>query len=482
MVRAIHVPQITIRSKKQIRIAMFSSMTMTLPSKSATSSDPTSQQNTLESAGEGKSTRRQSNTDQSTDSSSVSSLGGSRSFSQGFSSKRAPPSYAVEFNATNEVPEFAITYEIVTIVIDSWEQGIKQIRNWKCSIGDELARKILEMDPGVSAVLGLPTNTRYRDQRLSENKEFIAKTGRLIDGIDSAVSSLGPDLSLLRKQSFEMGEQLSVFNCRPHHWQLVGKALLYVLHARLGESFTKEHRESWTTLYNFSSNHMVAGLLQRKPNLAGIVPCPHEIEVQAKSIVQRRCSSNNNESTRTKKQSVTLDCLKQVSADEITFGMVTSVLSSWEKGIKEGVPNWSSINGFLFMRYIFKHTGAEGREVMGYPEDVKWDDPALAKDSTFRMKGIRLIKAIDMALSFLGPDLSPLEVTMFDLGRRHYHMNCKPEHWPLVGEALFDVFRDCMGEGGSSFTPEVEEAWTVIYNFLGYHMIRGLNAEKADNR
>jgi len=36
-----------------------------------------------------------------------------------------------------------------------------------------------------------------------------------------------------------------------------------------------------------------------------------------------------------------------------------------------------------------------------------------------------------------------------------------------------------MGKDGSLFTHDVEEAWTIIYNFLGYHMFKGLKAEKA---
>lgn len=41
-----------------------------------------------------------------------------------------------------------------------------------------------------------------------------------------------------------------------------------------------------------------------------------------------------------------------------------------------------------------------------------------------------------MSLTFMGPDLSALEVTLNDLGRRYFHMSCQPEHWPLVVEAL----------------------------------------------
>lgn len=445
-------------------------MKAAFPSRKSTSSEPMSLPKTIDQSV----TRRQSNqSTSSTDSfSTVSSRGGPSSFSPGSpTNKDVSAMYAVELDVSKPVPASAITYELVTRVIDSWEQGIKRIQNWESVVGETLARKVLENDPDTTVHFGVPANTQPQDPVLSTNKVFIAKARQLIAAIDATISTLGPDLGLLERQSLEMGDQMSSMNCHPYQWSLAGKAFLHVLQDFLGDDFTTEHRESWTIIYNFSSYHMVSRLLKRRPSLALVASSPEGSESQTKVLISKRRSSTS--------RVVSLDCTRPVSADDITFDMVTDVLTSWEKGIRN-IPNWSSKLGLLFMRYIFKHTGGEGKRVMGYPEDVAWDDPALSTDPIFQKKGIRLIQAIDMAIGFLGPDLSPLEMTMFDLGRRHYHMNCKPEHWPLVGEALFDVFRDFMGENGADFTYEVEEAWTLIYNFLGYHMIQGLLAEKND--
>lgn len=89
----------------------------------------------------------------------------------------------------------------------------------------------------------------------------------------------------------------------------------------------------------------------------------------------------------------------------------------------------------------------------------------------FLTKGVVLIKAIDTAVQLLGPDLYPLEDDLFDLGKRHIHMKAQPEFWPLVGEALFLVFEECLG---NKFQGPVKDARSVMYNFLGYHMIQGL--------
>jgi hemoglobin-like flavoprotein len=114
--------------------------------------------------------------------------------------------------------------------------------------------------------------------------------------------------------------------------------------------------------------------------------------------------------------------------------------------------------------------------LFGFPKGTDYTDPDLTNNAKFLTKGVVLIKAIDTAVQLLGPDLFPLEEVLFDLGKRHVIMKAQPEFWPLVGEALFLVFEECMGD---SFTDEVREAWTIMYNFLGYHMIQGLKHQYA---
>jgi hemoglobin-like flavoprotein len=108
------------------------------------------------------------------------------------------------------------------------------------------------------------------------------------------------------------------------------------------------------------------------------------------------------------------------------------------------------ISTFLFLSHS---------ELFGFPEGTKFDDPALSENKVFIGKGSRLIKAIDQAASFLGPDLEPFEAQLYELGWRHVAMKAQPAFWPIVGEALMCVFEDCMIGG---FTPEEREAWTIV--------------------
>jgi hemoglobin-like flavoprotein len=109
--------------------------------------------------------------------------------------------------------------------------------------------------------------------------------------------------------------------------------------------------------------------------------------------------------------------------------------------------------------------------MFGFPLDTKHDDPALSTNEKFIKKGIALIVAVDIALTFLGPDLEPLEEQLIELGGRHVARQCKPRHWPMVGVALFYTLDKALGH---KFTKEIQDCWIILYNFLGYHMIQGL--------
>ena len=167
-----------------------------------------------------------------------------------------------------------------------------------------------------------------------------------------------------------------------------------------------------------------------------------------------------------------IDCTKRVPLESITFDMVNLVINSWESKIRT-IPHWAEVTGELFLRKMFE-LDPETISMFGFPSNTRYNDPRLRFDEKFMTKAIRLIEAIDIAVGFLGPDVGPLEETLFELGGRHVARKCKPHHWPMVGAALFDVFDQCLGP---ELTYEIKEAWTVLYNFMGYHMIRGLLAK-----
>ena len=51
-------------------------------------------------------------------------------------------------------------------------------------------------------------------------------------------------------------------------------------------------------------------------------------------------------------------------------------------------------------------------------------------------------------------------------------MGVKPEFFPLMGEALIETMQECLK---TSFTPEIEQAWEVVYAALSGEMIKAMN-------
>ena len=77
----------------------------------------------------------------------------------------------------------------------------------------------------------------------------------------------------------ELGRRHVTYGVRPEHYQTVGAALLWTLQAGLGDAFTPDVREAWTSAYLFLSNTMQqaaasADAADAEVGDRGAVPCP----------------------------------------------------------------------------------------------------------------------------------------------------------------------------------------------------------------
>ncbi|KAL7567914.1 hypothetical protein ACA910_019627 [Epithemia clementina (nom. ined.)] len=340
-------------------------------------------------------------------------------------------------------------------------------------------------------MFGFPHDTKYNDPKLFSNERFVTKGIRLIKAINMAASFLGPDLEPLEDELYKLGWRHIAMQAQPEHWPIIGEALFCVFDDCMLGGFSIKERQAWTLIYNFMGFHMIQGLKAHYGKLAishaaKVAITNQEVpEIEDPSSSESTFVSTSDEaevdSSKSKKQLIELSretlyrdslmCDKRVPISSISYATVHHVVTSWQ--VILNIPDWERVTGELFIRYIFK-LEPKTIEMFGFPADTDYRDPDLVHDITFMTKGIVLIKAIDTSVQLLGPDLYPLEDIVYDLGKRHVMMQAQPEHWPVIGEALFLVFEECM-EG--KFTGEVREAWTLIYNFLGYHMIEGLKAQ-----
>ena len=161
---------------------------------------------------------------------------------------------------------------------------------------------------------------------------------------------------------------------------------------------------------------------------------------------------------------------KQIDAEDVSFRKVEHVIASWAK--IEKTPNFLDVGGELLLRKMFELDVAF-RVHFGFPEDADPNDPVVYQNPQFRQIGLKLFAVFDKAIHFLGPDLEPLEEDLRDLGRRHIHMGALPDHWPLVGQALFHALEQMLGQ----FSGKTKDSWEVVYHFMAYNMIMGLVAE-----
>lgn len=77
-------------------------------------------------------------------------------------------------------------------------------------------------------------------------------------------------------------------------------------------------------------------------------------------------------------------------------------------------------------------------------------------------QGRKLMKIIGTAVNGLD-QLDEIVPVVEDLGRRHVSYGVKDQDYNTVGTALLWTLQQGLDSG---FTPEVEEAWTVVYTLL----------------
>lgn len=84
-------------------------------------------------------------------------------------------------------------------------------------------------------------------------------------------------------------------------------------------------------------------------------------------------------------------------------------------------------------------------------------------------QGEKLMQMINGAVGSL-TSLEALVPVLQGLGRRHVAYGVQAEHYDTVGVAFIKTLRQGLGQG---FTPEVEAAWTEVYEVMAKVMQQG---------
>jgi hemoglobin-like flavoprotein len=95
-------------------------------------------------------------------------------------------------------------------------------------------------------------------------------------------------------------------------------------------------------------------------------------------------------------------------------------------------------------------------------------DPSLKPlfKGDMKEQGRKLMMMIRIAVDGLD-DLDKLVPAVQDMGRRHATYGVENSHYDTVGASLLWTLEQGLGP---AFTPEVKEAWTVVYTLLAHTM------------
>lgn len=99
-------------------------------------------------------------------------------------------------------------------------------------------------------------------------------------------------------------------------------------------------------------------------------------------------------------------------------------------------------------------------------------DPALKPlfpntEDVMKIQGNKLMSMLGSAVAGLN-NLDALIPILQDLGKRHLEYKVEAFHYNTVGVALLGTLEVGLGE---DFTPEVKEAWTLVYGTMSNVMI-----------
>lgn len=149
----------------------------------------------------------------------------------------------------------------------------------------------------------------------------------------------------------------------------------------------------------------------------------------------------------------------------LTEEEIKQVQDSWEIAKKLGVDTI----GRVFYQRVFSKA----------PEALKMfsfrDNDNMFESESFKKHARGVVMTVGRAVAGLR-DINSILPSIMELGARHNKYGVKPEHYPIIGEALLDTIEQGTGD---KFTPAVRKAWETTYNMIADAMMLG-QAKEAE--
>ncbi len=125
------------------------------------------------------------------------------------------------------------------------QESFEKVKPIASTAADIFYTKLFELDPALKPLF--PTDKA--GAMVEQGNKLMTMLGAAVAGL-SNMDALIPVLKGLGKRHVD-------YKVEPSHYETVGAALLGTLEAGLGDEFTSEVKEAWTTVYGAMSGVMI---------------------------------------------------------------------------------------------------------------------------------------------------------------------------------------------------------------------------------
>jgi hypothetical protein len=108
-------------------------------------------------------------------------------------------------------------------------------------------------------------------------------------------------------------------------------------------------------------------------------------------------------------------------------------------------------------------------------DDFIEEDDSIWNSDAMRRLWAKVINALGCTVAGLH-DMGKLVPMLTKLGNRHINYGLQERFWPVVGKAVDLTLQELLG---ASYTPEVQQAWIMVYGFTSSIMIEGFRQAVA---
>ncbi len=292
--------------------------------------------------------------------------------------------------------------------------------------------RLFELDPSLKAL--------FKSDMKEQGHKLMAMIATAVSGLDE-LEKLVPTVKML-------GLRHADYGVVDDNYDTVGEALLWTFEQKLGGAFTAEVKDAWAAVYALLAQTMLEGAkVQSETNAPANPPAPTPPTETPPTEMPPTPAQSPTAAEPPAEPPVVPDGLP--SAEQIKLVGV-----SFEK-----VAPIAEAAAEMFYKRLFE-----------LDPSVK---PLFKGD--MKEQGEQLMSMIATAVTSLD-DLGTLVPLVQALGVRHAGYGVLDKHYDTVGEALLWT----LGQGlGEAFTPDVKEAWVVVYALLANTMKDAAKAQAA---